>query len=81
MQSETEKDEKGNPKQMIAKTSNLNEDLGRVREKREREGFAKLYHLLFLSQIQHIFSDKTGTLTKNQMTFRMASIHGHVVVR
>jgi magnesium-transporting ATPase (P-type) len=42
---------------MSAKTSNLNEDLGRI---------------------QHIFSDKTGTLTENIMTFNKASIRGVV---
>lgn len=41
----------------LARTSNLNEDLG---------------------QIHYVFSDKTGTLTKNEMHFRKCSIGGHI---
>ncbi|CAG9311321.1 unnamed protein product [Blepharisma stoltei] len=41
----------------IAKTGDLNEDLG---------------------QIEYIFSDKTGTLTENQMEFKMCSIKGKI---
>lgn len=40
---------------MIAKTSFLNEDLGRI---------------------QHVFSDKTGTLTRNQMKFERCAVRG-----
>lgn len=42
---------------MQPKTSNLNEDLGRI---------------------QHIFSDKTGTLTENAMKFKKCSIDGAI---
>lgn len=41
----------------IAKTGDLNEDLG---------------------QIEYIFSDKTGTLTENQMEFKRCAIRGRV---
>lgn len=41
----------------IAKTGDLNEDLG---------------------QIEYIFSDKTGTLTENQMEFKKCAIRGRV---
>ena len=41
----------------VAKTSNLNEELG---------------------QIQYVFSDKTGTLTRNIMEFKKCSIGGIV---
>ena len=30
-----------------------------------------------LAEIDHIFSDKTGTLTKNELIFRAVSIDGH----
>src|SRR5690554_699671 len=45
----------GESRSMKTKTSNLNEDLGRI---------------------QHIFSDKTGTLTENEMNFHKCSIRG-----
>ena len=31
-----------------------------------------------LGQIEYVFSDKTGTLTKNQMEFKIALIGNHV---
>ncbi|EQC39924.1 hypothetical protein SDRG_02580 [Saprolegnia diclina VS20] len=43
---------------LLARTSNLNEDLGRV---------------------HYIFTDKTGTLTKNEMVLRKLSVSGQIV--
>ncbi|KDO23166.1 hypothetical protein SPRG_09974 [Saprolegnia parasitica CBS 223.65] len=43
---------------LVARTSNLNEDLGRV---------------------QYLFTDKTGTLTKNEMVLQKLSISGQLV--
>lgn len=56
----------------IAKTSNLNEELGRVRAKLN---YSKPFTSILL-QVEMVFSDKTGTLTRNEMTFRFASVRG-----
>ena len=59
----------------LARTSNLNEELGQV-----------IGYLCFLSayinclsvllKVKHVFSDKTGTLTRNVMQFKTCSIGG-----
>lgn len=61
---------------MTVKTSNLNDELALVI-------LIPSYYILhthtltlFYLQIRYVFSDKTGTLTENQMDFRKCSING-----
>lgn len=59
-----------------ARTSNLNEELGQVRElKAEDQRQINLFVSLSF-QVKYVFTDKTGTLTRNQMVFKKASIAG-----
>lgn len=59
----------------MARTSNLNEELGQV------SSFIILRYIskcLFCFQVKYIFSDKTGTLTRNVMNYKKCSIAGIV---
>jgi P-type E1-E2 ATPase len=51
-----------------ARTSNLSEELGQV--------LMTLFGFAHCPQIDHIFSDKTGTLTQNVMEFFKCSFNG-----
>lgn len=65
----------------MARTSNLNEELGMVMPLSIRFGlfsspnFPQLWLMCFL-QVKYVFSDKTGTLTRNEMVFKQMSIGG-----
>ena len=59
----------------LARTSNLNEELGQV--------IRCFYFIplclsadLRMLKVKHVFSDKTGTLTRNIMQFKTCSIGG-----
>ena len=57
----------------LARTSNLNEELGQVI--RCFILFSLFIHRSVL-KVKHVFSDKTGTLTRNIMQFKTCSIGG-----
>ena len=70
-----------------ARTSNLNEELGQVditffkaihviHLGRKKYLGEYLPFLFILFQVKFIFSDKTGTLTRNVMVFRKCTIAG-----
>jgi phospholipid-translocating P-type ATPase (flippase) len=55
----------------------IQNDLQLYDEQRNTRVTVKTVNLLEeLGQVSHIFTDKTGTLTENQMIFRNCSIHG-----
>lgn len=65
----------------IVNTSDLNEELGQVRQNQKVLNHRKLpLEKLFL-QINILFSDKTGTLTKNIMIFKKCSINGKMYLQ
>lgn len=66
---------------MKSRTSDLNEDLGRVNLFFDFSlSFAENAGFFFFGvlQIDHIFSDKTGTLTRNEMLFAKCTVGGKV---
>ena len=59
----------------LARTSNLNEELGQVIG--HLFAFSLLINCLSVPlKVKHVFSDKTGTLTRNVMQFKTCSIGG-----
>lgn len=65
-------------------TSDLNEELGQVPERRFAGDNANLETLLTLaslsSQVEYVFTDKTGTLTENNMEFIECCVDGNVYI-
>lgn len=63
-------------------TSDLNEELGQVPERRFAGDNGNLETLLTLaslsSQVEYVFTDKTGTLTENNMEFIECCVDGNV---
>lgn len=70
----------------IANTSDLNEELGQVRESLNERDCLSILGGIFdrcyssVLQIEYIFTDKTGTLTENDMQFKECSINGTLYV-
>lgn len=59
----------------------INNDIDMYHEETNTPALARTSSLVEeLGQISYIFSDKTGTLTCNQMEFRMSSIAGKVSI-
>lgn len=65
-------------------TSDLNEELGQVPERRFADDNGNLGTLLTLaslsSQVEYVFTDKTGTLTENNMEFIECCVDGNVYI-
>lgn len=65
-------------------TSDLNEELGQVPERRFAGDNGSLETLLTLgslsSQVEYVFTDKTGTLTENNMEFIECCVDGNVYI-
>lgn len=65
-------------------TSDLNEELGQVPERRVAGDNGNLETLLSLaslsSQVEYVFTDKTGTLTENNMEFIECCVDGNVYI-
>lgn len=65
-------------------TSDLNEELGQVPERRFAGDNGNLRDFLTLaslsSQVEYVFTDKTGTLTENNMEFIECCVDGNVYI-
>lgn len=65
-------------------TSDLNEELGQVSQRRVAGDHGNLETLLTLaslsSQVEYVFTDKTGTLTENNMEFIECCVDGNVYI-
>lgn len=71
----------------VVNTSDLNEELGQVATRRRAERNARgsttttVTPFIPLSfQVEYVFTDKTGTLTENNMEFIECCVDGHVYV-
>lgn len=68
----------------VVNTSDLNEELGQVATgifAVHRQSLKKqLMRATFSSQVEYVFTDKTGTLTENNMEFIECCVDGHVYV-
>lgn len=68
----------------VVNTSDLNEELGQVATDifavHQQSQKKQLMRATFCPQVEYVFTDKTGTLTENNMEFIECCVDGHVYV-